>query len=250
MLDISKYAKGLKDEAAMLAEATKLGTDTLTDQSVFRRFGLFCYACGDRAKANKANKMPDGTKIFTAFNTAFRDKSNGFRKELSESSEESWASAFGAFIEAGFWTAWDITPHVEDVLNIEKMSYTSRGAKLRKLMKDHKDTPPTAEEWDKILNPPAKVDTNPLGSLAERWLTSVSDKRVKKNDEAAFNQAAANPAQRIAWIAVRDAIKALIAACEAPAEGTGMTDAEEVAMLKRLQEEKAAAAAAPKPTVN
>jgi hypothetical protein len=231
-MDISGYsAKALKTEADMVKMAIEIGSGNLTDLSVFARFATFCYACGLRAREAKMNAAPDSGKIFTAFDSAFRDASNGFRKALSDASVKTWVSAFGAFIEAGFWNKYDIVQYVDDVIEKADGAFTSRGAKLRKLMEKHKETAPTAEEWVAILSPTPTPDDNPLKSLATRWQGVVSDKRIEKNDPLAMAQAAANPRQRLALMAVQDAVKALIESCDAPA-ATGLSRADEIAMLK------------------
>jgi hypothetical protein len=232
-MDISNYtAKALKTEADMVKMAMEIGSGNLTDVAVFTRFATFSYACGFRAKEAKANAMPDGAKLFTAFNTAFRDASNGHRDPLAESSIKSWISGFGAFIEAGFWKAYDMTQYADDVIEKTKGPFNSRGAKLRKLMEEHKEKEPTAEEWAAILTPTPKTDDNPLKSLATRWEGVVSDKRIEKNDPLAMAQANANPRQRLALMAVQDAVKALKESCDVSAASTGLSRADEIALLK------------------
>jgi hypothetical protein len=246
MLDISKYEpKALKSETAILKLAAEIGTGNLTDQSVFERFATFCYAVGNADKVNKANVPTDAAKVFEAFNTPFRSGEGSLRKELKENSVKTWVSAFGAFSDAGRFTAYDMAPIVEKALSLDKQAYTSRGAKVRKVMADHPKAVPTDVELDKIFNPPSKADENPALTLAKRWLRTTSDEAVNKADADLMNTIKANPRQRIAMVEVHKAIKAFVAACEAGDTPAGMSADDEIAMLKA----KLAAQANP-PTVN
>jgi len=245
MSDLNKFdPKSLKTEAAILSAAGDLGKNTPTEASVFERFASFMYDVGAAYKANKSNFPLDTAKVFGAFNANYRDASNGFRKELSDSSMVTWASAFGAFAEAGKFTAYETAEIVEKALKLTG-SFTTRGARLRKLLAAHPTTLPIEAEIDKVFNPEAKADENPLLTLAKRWQSTVTDKRVAKNDEAAMAQAKANPRQRLAMIAAQEAIAAFVKACEA-ADGGGMSAADEIAQLKA----QLAAQSAPTSSVN
>lgn len=233
MLDISNYeAKSLKTEDAILKIATSLGTNALTDVSVMVRFATFLFACGAAYLTNKSNFPFNKAAVFMAFNNAFRSASNGHRKELKDTSIETWVSAFGAYFDAGKWTKYPIADIAEKTMNLEGTSFTQRGAKLRKVMEKFPETAPTEAELDAILNPPEKVDANPMGTLAGRWALTVGDKRVAKNDADAKAQADANPRIRLAWLAVQQAVTALEKACEPVETSSGLTPEQEIAMLK------------------
>jgi hypothetical protein len=233
MLDIKAFdTKGLKNEESILAAAAKIGTNALTDVSVFVRFATFLFSCGLAFKAGtfKPNSW-DMAKVFAAFNDAFRDASNGHRKELKESSVETWVSAFGAYYEAGQWTAYDIGDIVEASTKLEG-SFTTRGAKLRRVMKDYKTDAPTAEQLEAIFNPTPKADKNPVNTLAKKILASLDDKRLDKNDPEAMAILKTNARLRIALVAIRVAAKAFVTASEASAGETGLSPEDELAQLQ------------------
>lgn len=233
MLDISKYEpKALKSETAILKLAAEIGTGNLTDTSVFERFALFCYAVGNADKVNKANVPTDAAKVFEAFNTPFRSGEGSLRKELTENSVKTWVSAFGAFSDAGRFAVYDMGPIVEKALSLDKQAYTSRGAKVRKVMSDHPKVAPTEAELDKIFNPPTKADENPALTLAKRWQRVTSDEAVNKADAPTMNAIKANARQRIAMVEVQKAIEAFVKACEAGDTPAGMSKDDEIAMLK------------------
>jgi len=233
MLDISKYdAKSLKSEAAIIKAAAEIGTGNLTDLSVFERFAAFMFAVGVAHRQNKVNGDIDTAKIFDAFNTPFRSGEGSMRKELSENSVKTWASAFGAFADAGRFAAYDMSDIVEKATKLDKQSYTVRGAKVRKVMDKHPTTKPNDVELDAILNPVSKADENPALTLAKRWLSTTSDERVAKSDKVALEAIKAKPRQRIAMLAVVQACEAFVKACEVADGETGLSAADEMAQLK------------------
>ena len=243
MLDVKSFdTKGLKNEESILKAAAAIGTNALTDVSVFVRFATFLYSCGLAFKAGtfKPNSW-DMAKVFAAFNDAFRSASNGHRKELKDSSIETWVSAFGAYYEAGQWTAYPMDEIVEASTKLEG-SFTTRGAKLRRVMKDHKDKAPTAEELENIFNPAPKTDKNPVNTMAKRIAASLTDERLDKTNPEAMAALKLSPRQRIALVAIRLAAKAFVTASEAATVPGGMTPEEELAQLQ--------AQIAPPPTVN
>jgi hypothetical protein len=240
-VNLKAYApKDLKTEEAKLKGATALGAGMLTDMLVFERVAVYLYCCGVADRVNKVNNPTKPGDLFKNFNNAFRSKENGSgRKTLSPESIDSWASSFANFYNAGTLPAEHVEAMTARVIEEAKGGFTARGAIMKKLLKTYSEKAPTDAEFVAAITPKVTVDENPLKTWAERLLEKASDTAfVKPLPDKTENPlkgfaalSATNARQRKALLALRQAIKALITSCDAPA--TGMTEEEEIAAIEK-----------------
>lgn len=128
-----KAFRGL-DQKAIIKEAATVGQNA-SQGTVYGRMVAIAIAAGENAKA-------EGLKSYT-FDRAGEAFATGYFGSVSEGSAKAMISALGAFTEAGMKPEWQASETAIRVFNEKAkdgstLSFTSRAAMLRKLLKlDH-----------------------------------------------------------------------------------------------------------------